>query len=76
MVCPCKDTKKMGYGAKIVHASMEEHSCEQHKGLDGTCGGGLAVTSLTKSDRGKEEGKAEPSFCDFFLPTTVDRGTD
>lgn len=51
-----------------MHASMEEHSCEQHKGLDGTCGGGLAVTSLTESDRGNEEGKAEPSFCDFFLP--------
>lgn len=23
MVCPCEVTKKMGYGAKIVHASMK-----------------------------------------------------
>lgn len=66
----------MGYGAQIVHASMEKHSCESHKGLDGTCGGGLAVTSLTESDSGEEKGEAEPSFCDFFLSTTVQGGTD
>lgn len=64
----CREKKEWDIEQKIVHASMEEHSCEQHKGLDGTCGGGLAVTSLTESDHGKEEGKAEPSFCDFFLP--------
>lgn len=59
--------KKVEDGAKSTHECMEECYWEQQKGLDGTCGSGLTVTSLTESGGRREEAKAEPSFREGFI---------
>ncbi len=59
---PKKKKKKWRDGAKSVHACVEECWWEQQKGLDGTCGSGLTVSSLTESGSRREEAKAEPFF--------------
>lgn len=38
---------------------MEKCWCKQQKGLEGTCGIGLTVTSQTESGSWKEEAKRE-----------------
>lgn len=61
-----------------MHACMYGWGkCEQQKGLDGTCGSGLTVTSLTANGSRRGEDKAKLSFCDgFFSPIASERGAD
>lgn len=67
-ISTCERTKGVAgdlFGGLLC--SIPQCPWEKQKGLDGTCGTGLTVTSLTIRGSRREEAKAEPYFHEGFF---------